>query len=62
MNPAGSGRGGPVVDDTDDLIDGEREDAEHEMAFDLECAADAENLTQLVFQPGVDALAMVRKS
>jgi len=26
---AGSGRGGPVVDDTDDLIDGERDDAEH---------------------------------
>ena len=37
---AGSGRGGPVVDDTDDLIDGERDDAEHEMAFDLERAAD----------------------
>src|SRR5208337_4737336 len=37
-----SGRGGPVVDDANDLIDGERDDAEHEMAFDLERAADAE--------------------
>ena len=37
-----SGGGGRVVDDTDDLIDGERDDAEHEMAFDLERAADAE--------------------
>ena len=53
---AGSGRGGPVVDDTDDLIDGERDDAEHEMAFDLECAADAEKSgAELVFQTGVDA-------
>jgi hypothetical protein len=24
VHPAGSGRGGPVVDDTDDLIDDER--------------------------------------
>ena len=56
MQPAGSGRGGPVVDDTDDLIDGERDDAEHEMAFDLECAADAEKSgAELVFQTGVDA-------
>ena len=55
-NPAGSGRGGPVVDDTDDLINGERDDAEHEMAFDLECAADAEKSgDELVFQAGVDA-------
>src|SRR5271166_2971075 len=51
-----SGRGGPVVDDADDLIDGERDDAEHEMAFDLERAADAEKSgAQLVFQTGVDA-------
>src|ERR1700758_3289334 len=41
----------------DDLIDGERDDAEHEMAFDLERAADAEKSgAELVFQPGVDAL------
>src|SRR5271166_984538 len=54
--PGLSGRGGPVVDDTDDLIDGERDDAEHEMAFDLECAADAEKSgAELVFQTGVDA-------
>src|SRR5208337_3968094 len=51
-----SGRGGPVVDDADDLIDGERDDAEHEMAFDLERAADAEKSgAELVFQTGVDA-------
>src|SRR5271166_3917779 len=56
VNPAGSGGGGPLVDDTDDLIDGERDDAEHEMAFDLECAADAEKSgAELVFQTGVDA-------
>ena len=56
MHLAGSGRGGPVVDDTDDLIDGERDDAEHEMAFDLECAADAEKSgAELVFETGVDA-------
>src|SRR5215471_2193645 len=56
VNPARSGRGGPEVDDTDDLIDGERDDAEHEMAFDLERAADAEKPgAELVFQPGVDA-------
>src|SRR5271165_7064536 len=55
-NPAGSGRGGPVVDHTDDLIDGERDDAEHEMAFDLERAADAEKSgAELVFQTSVDA-------
>src|SRR5271165_3439784 len=54
-NPAGSGRGGPVVDHTDDLIDGERDDAEHEMAFYLECAADAEKSgAELVFQTSVD--------
>src|SRR5271166_6495035 len=54
--PGLSGRGGPVVDDTDDLIDGERDDAEHEMAFDLECAADAEKSgAELVFQTSVDA-------
>ena len=29
VKPGGSGRCGPVVDDTDDLIDGERDDAEH---------------------------------
>ena len=58
-----SGRGGPVVDDANDLIDGERDDAEHEMAFDLERAADAEKSgAELVFQTGVDAFAMVRKS
>src|SRR5271165_5843959 len=51
-----SGGGGPVVDDADDLIDGERDDAEHEMAFDLERAADAEKSgAELVFQTGVDA-------
>src|SRR5208337_4868942 len=51
-----SGRGGPVVDDANDLIDGERDDAEHEMAFDLERAADAEKSgAELVFQTGVDA-------
>ena len=56
MNPAGSGRRGPVVDDADDLIDGERDDALHEMAFDVECAADADKSgAELVFQPGVDA-------
>jgi hypothetical protein len=27
------GRGGPVIDDADDLIDGERDEAEHEMAL-----------------------------
>ena len=32
VNPCGSGRGGPYVDGADDLIDGEREDAEHEAA------------------------------
>ena len=42
--------------DTDDLIDGERDDAEHEMAFDLDCAADAEGSgAEFVFQSGVDA-------
>jgi hypothetical protein len=57
VHPAGLGRGGAGVDDTDDLIDGERDDAEHEMAFDLECAADAEKSgAELVFQTGVDAL------
>src|SRR5208337_722819 len=51
-----SGRGGPVVDDANDLIDGERDDAEHVMAFDLERAADAEKSgAELVFQTGVDA-------
>src|SRR5271166_5812979 len=51
-----SGGGGPVVDDANDLIDGERDDAEHEMAFDLERAADAEKSgAELVFQTGVDA-------
>ena len=41
------------------LIDGERDDAEHEMAFDLECAADAEKSgAELVFQTGVDAFGM----
>ena len=57
-NPAASrsGGGGPVVDDPDDLIDGERDDAEHELAFDLERAADAEKSgAELVFQTGVDA-------
>jgi hypothetical protein len=39
---AGSGRGGPQVDGADDRIDGERNDAEHEMAFDLERASDAD--------------------
>jgi hypothetical protein len=48
----------------DDLIGGERDDAEHEMAFDLERAADADleraadaekSGAELVFQPGVDA-------
>ena len=56
VGAAWSGRGGPAVYYADDLIDGERDDAEHEMAFDLERAADAENLdAELVFQPGVDA-------
>ncbi len=56
VGAAWSGRGGPQVDDADDLIDGERDDAEHEMAFDLERAADAEKSgAELVFQPGVDA-------
>src|SRR3974377_453181 len=56
VEPAGSGRGGPAVHDADDLIDGERDDAEHEMAFDLERAADAEKSgAELVFQTGVDA-------
>src|SRR5208337_2546138 len=45
-----------LVDDANDLIDGERDDAEHEMAFDLERAADAEKSgAELVFQTGVDA-------
>ena len=52
----GQAGGGPGVDDTDDLIDDERDDAEHEMAFDLECAADVEKSgAELVFQTDVDA-------
>ena len=58
-----SGGGGPVVDDADDLIDGERDDAEHEMAFDLERATDAEkSAPNSSFNRALTRSAMVRKS
>src|SRR5271165_4566709 len=57
-----SGGGGPVVDDADDLIDGERDDAEHEMAFDLERAADAHGpCAEFILQSGVDAFGQGAK-
>ncbi len=37
----GSGWCWPEAGDAEDLIGGERDDAEHEMAFDLGCAAHA---------------------
>ena len=45
----------PGVDDADDLIDGEGDDAEDQIAFGLERAPDAEKpAAELVFQPSVD--------
>ena len=52
----GSSRGGPELGDAEYLIDGERDDAEHEVAFDLDRAAHADDpCAEFVLQSGVDA-------
>src|SRR5208283_4510005 len=52
----GSGRRGPELRDAENLIDGERDDAEHEVAFDLDRAAHADDpCAEFVLQSGVDA-------
>ena len=46
----------PDAGDAEDRIGGEGEDAEHEVAFDLDRAAHAQEPgAELVLQPGVDA-------
>src|SRR5271154_721214 len=53
---AGNFRLGRRAADAEDLIDGERHHAEHEVAFDLDRAAHAyEPCAEFILQPGVDA-------
>src|SRR5208282_1266936 len=52
----GSGGRGPELREAEYLIDGERDDAEHEVAFDLDRAAHADDpCAEFVLQSGVDA-------
>ena len=56
MSGRGSGRRGPELRDAEYLIDGERDDAKHEVAFDLDRAAHADDpCAEFVLQSGVDA-------
>jgi hypothetical protein len=53
----GEGRERELGDEAQKLIDGERDDAEHEMAHDFGVAAHAHrSAAELVFDPRVDAL------